>query len=122
MDKYKNDLQEIEKCSQTLKHLVMEKQKIFQHVQQYGDDKNQLSTKIQEYQIYYDHIFEKRRQIVNKIEEELNETITYLYPFGTQTPTIRMGKIFQVKENGDISCELRYESNSLFDASFKPVI
>ena len=70
----------------------------------------------------YDILFEKRRTIVQKVDRELNKEITYAYPFGTDSPTIRMGRFYHITEEGDVSCRLVYESNSVFDPEFHEVI
>ncbi len=70
----------------------------------------------------YDFLFEQRRIIVNQVDKELNHTVTYAYPFGTESPTIRMGKFYHITEEGDVSCEMRFESNSFFNQDFHQVI
>lgn len=88
-----------------------------------------MENKIQLFNDTYDnlcqnhnHIFDKRKIIVNKVVQELNKSVTYAYPFGTEEPTIRMGKYYRITDDGDVVCELKYESNSLFDKEFRQII
>lgn len=65
--------------------------------------------------IKYSELFEKRKVLVHRLDSELNKTIVYAYPFGTDSPTIRMGKYYSITNSGDIVCELVIESNSYFN-------
>lgn len=66
----------------------------------------------------YDNIFEKRKVLVSIIDKELNKTITYAYPFGMETPNVRMGKYHHITDDGDVRCEIKFESNSFFNKDF----
>jgi len=81
-----------------------------------------FNNELQQINEQYDILFEKRRIIVVKLDKELNKTITYAYPFGMETPTIRMGKFYHITEEGDVMCEMRFESNSFFDSEFHQII
>lgn len=84
-------------------------------IQSFNDDYEKLCEN-------YENIFEKRKSIVNKVVQELNQSITYAYPFGTEEPTIRMGKYYKITDDGDVVCELKYESNSFFNKNFRQII
>lgn len=82
----------------------------------------QMITDIKILSDKYDDFFEKRKTIVQRLDTELNKTITYIYPFGTEKPTIRMGRFYHITEYGDVMCELKYESNSFFDETFRHIV
>jgi len=81
-----------------------------------------FNNELQSIHEQYDILFEKRRVIVVKLDKELNKTITYAYPFGMEPPTIRMGKFYHITDEGDVMCEMRFESNSFFDSEFHQTI
>jgi len=68
------------------------------------------------------NLFEERRIIVEKLDNHLNHTVEYAYPFGTESPTIRLGKYYHITDQGDVVCEMIVESNSYFDKAFNRVI
>ena len=93
-----------------------------QKVRTMEDKIQSFYDQIKQIDAQYDLLFEKRRIIVTKVDKELNHTIVYAYPFGTDAPTIRMGKFYHITEEGDVSCEMRFESNSFFDQEFHQVV
>lgn len=93
-----------------------------QKVQNMEDKINILDQKVSQLGIQYENLFEKRRVIVQRVDQDLNKTITYAYPFGKERPTIRLGKFYHITDEGDVMCEMRIESNSYFDDTFHPVL
>lgn len=87
------------------------------------EDKIQgLVDQISKLETQYEQIFEQRRVIVQQVVDELNKTIIYAYPFGMEKPTIRMGKYYHITDDGDVMCEMRFESNSYFNDEFYPIV
>ena len=87
------------------------------------EDKIQsLDNQIQILEEKYNQIFQQRCSIVQKVDQELNNSITYAYPFGMEKPTIRMGKYYHITDDGDVACEMKFESNSYFNENFHPII
>lgn len=87
------------------------------------EDKIQfLDNQIQELNNKYNQLFDQRKIIVQKVDQELNKTIVYAYPFGTEKPTIRMGKYYHITDEGDVACEMKFESNSYFSEEFHLII
>lgn len=69
----------------------------------------------------YDMQFEKRKNIVNNVLNEMNKNVEYFYPFDVKRPTIRIVKYYNITDDGDLICEMRYESNSFFNENFRQI-
>jgi hypothetical protein len=91
-------------------------------IQTMEDKINFLDNQNQELNNKCEQLFEQRKILVQKVNKELNKTIVYAYPFGTEKPTIRMGKSYHITNEGDIACQLKFESNSYFSEEFHPII
>lgn len=87
-----------------------------------------METQIQNYYMHhqalsdkYDQCFEKRKNIVHNVLNEMNQHVEYFYPFGNERPTIRMAKYYNITNDGDLICEMRFESNSFFNENFHQI-